>query len=113
MVLTLVSMMFNIEGLNWNSPIDHFETFSGGGSVTMGEVEAGRTAVSFDIIHDEVKQSMLTRPGFCNALFWALNLKPGAGKVTAPVCSTWVFMPRPYLVNAQVKTQGTGGLLST
>lgn len=35
---------------------------------------------------------ILTDRGFCNMVYQLLNLKPGTGHFTAPVCSTWVFM---------------------
>ena len=34
---TLVSTMFTIPSLNWENPIDHFETFSGAMEVTKHE----------------------------------------------------------------------------
>lgn len=35
---------------------------------------------------------LATSSGFANACFCAANLLPGTGHVSAPVCSTWVFM---------------------
>ena len=44
----------------------------------------------------EIDESMdLTTPrGFSNAVFQLLNVRPGGGHTSAPVCSTWVFMSR-------------------
>lgn len=89
---SLVSMLFAIDGLSWDRPCAHLETFSGVGAVTAGELEAGRRAISFDIVHDNVRQNILTDSGFSNALYWCCNLAPGGGKVTAPVCATWVWL---------------------
>lgn len=91
---SLVSMLFAIDGLSWDRPCAHLETFSGVGAVTAGELEAGRRAISFDIVHDNVRQNILTDSGFANALYWCCNLAPGGGKVTAPVCATWVWLSR-------------------
>ncbi len=58
-----------------------------------GNMKEGRgDAVPLDIeigggIHD-----ILTDVGFSNSLFQVMNLKPGTGAFSAPVCSTWVFL---------------------
>lgn len=54
--------------------------------------KAGRSAVPFDFAYDNINMNLLTNEGFSNALFHACNLEIGSGHVTAPVCSTWVFM---------------------
>lgn len=36
---------------------------------------------------------ILTPVGFANMIWQTLNLKPGAGFWSAPVCSTWVYLP--------------------
>ena len=46
----------------------------------------------FDIRIGGSGMNLLTNEGFANALYCACNLKIGAGHMTAPVCSTWVFM---------------------
>ena len=40
---------------------------------------------------------ILSDVGYANMLHQVLRLRPGSGKFTAPVCSTWVFMQRPQL----------------
>lgn len=35
---------------------------------------------------------LLTEVGFMNAVFQVCNLRPGSGHLTAPVCSTFVWM---------------------
>ncbi|CAJ1447512.1 unnamed protein product [Effrenium voratum] len=92
-VLTLVGMVFGIPGLPWK-PIQHFETFSGMAAVTRAELQAGRTAIPFDVCNDCVRQDFTSPFGFSNALYWALCLQPGSGKLTAPICSTWVWISR-------------------
>lgn len=37
-ICTLVSLIFSIQGLNFNDPTDHVETFAGKMSVTRGEI---------------------------------------------------------------------------
>ena len=39
-VSALASLVFGLPGLDWNSPVDHTELFSGQGSVTIAEVKA-------------------------------------------------------------------------
>lgn len=36
----LVSMIYNLPGLDWSSPVDHAELFSGGMAVSIAEIEA-------------------------------------------------------------------------
>ena len=60
--------------------------------VSIGSAKAGRSAMPFDVDLSS-EMDLLTPLGFTNALFYACNLKPGSGHMTAPVCSTFVFMP--------------------
>ena len=45
----LVSMVYNLPGLDWSQPTDHAELFSGGMSVTIGELEAASAAICKDM----------------------------------------------------------------
>lgn len=38
--MTLVSLIFNVRGLSWNTPTQHVETFCGVMSISRGEWEA-------------------------------------------------------------------------
>lgn len=59
-----------------------------------------------DIELDGSGQNILDNVGFCNMLHQVLRLEPGAGKWTAPVCSSWVFLcPGVYVVFPQAPTQ--------
>ena len=42
--------------------------------------------------HDAQSMDLLSDQGFANAVYHTLNLKVGAGKMSAPVCSTFVLM---------------------
>ena len=55
-------------------------------------VQANRVAIPMDIEIDKQHQNILDDTGYANMLFQTLNLRPGSGCFTAPVCSTWVFM---------------------
>lgn len=65
-------------------------------------VQESRDALAMDIKYSPPKfpeqQDILTDAGFSNMLFQVLNLKPGGNLWTAPVCSTWVFMPPSWLL---------------
>ena len=52
------------------------------------------TAVSFDILDDPLYQNLLTAAGWVHATVLALKIKIGGGALTAPVCSTWVWLSR-------------------
>lgn len=54
--------------------------------------EAGRTAQPFDVRLDPERMDLLSPQGFANALHAVCRLKPGAGHLAAPVCSSFVFM---------------------
>ena len=62
--------------------------------------QAGRYAISHDISYHEHRMNILGSLGFCNALFQCLRLLPGGGKLTAPVCSSWVFLYGTKLMHA-------------
>ncbi|CAK9087531.1 Uncharacterized protein SCF082_LOCUS41379 [Durusdinium trenchii] len=92
-IATIVALVFGIPGLDFERPIDHFETFSGTMAVTRGEWEEGRAAVPFDVDYSAA-MDLLTPEGFSNALYHMANTNPGSGSLTAPVCSTFVIVSR-------------------
>ena len=47
----------------------------------------------FDVRLDPKTMDLSSNEGFCNALWAVARLRPGSGYLTAPVCSTFVFMP--------------------
>ena len=70
------------------------ELFAGKMSVTRAEWAEHRRAVPFEIKLDAGNMDILSSAGYANALFQICNLKPGSGCLSAPVCSSWVFMSR-------------------
>lgn len=52
----------------------------------------GRDAYPYGIKLDPARMDLASTEGFANALWSVANLKPGSGHLTAPVCSTFVFM---------------------
>lgn len=102
----LVALIFSCPGLNWKEGIQHFETFAGAKSVTCGELEAGRSAVPFELVDDPFTQDILTPEGFTNAIFNTLRLEEGSGLFQAPVCSTWVFMSRGSTLRSNSRPLG-------
>jgi len=105
-IATLVSLIFAVPSLSWDRPEQHFEAFSGQMEVTKAEWRAGRSAVPFDFAYDNINMNLLTNEGFSNALFHACNLEIGSGHVTAPVCSTWVFMSRGSTLRSKSRPLG-------
>ena len=76
----------------------HEQTKQGGHSSATGlhyqapfRAQESRHAVAMDLRYSQ-QHDILTDKGFANMAFQILNLKPGSGHFTAPVCSTWVFM---------------------
>ena len=61
--------------------------------------KAGRSAAPFDVRLDPERMDLLSPAGFANALHCVCRLRPGGGKLTAPVCSTWVFMRFGFCFN--------------
>ena len=54
--------------------------------------KAGRRAVAYDVIYDDVFMDFNSARGYSHALYQVLRLEPGSGLTLAPVCSSWVFM---------------------
>lgn len=54
--------------------------------------QAGRAAMPFDVVLDKERMNLMTPMGFSNALYYACSLEPGSGHVSAPVCSSWIFL---------------------
>ncbi|CAE7370799.1 unnamed protein product [Symbiodinium sp. CCMP2592] len=84
-IFKLVAMVTRIENLPWETSLQHFETFA-------GRKAAGRRAVAHDVSYNERTMDILSSLGFCIAVFECLRLVPGSGMLTAPVCSSWIFM---------------------
>ncbi|CAK9082755.1 unnamed protein product, partial [Durusdinium trenchii] len=84
-------MVFNNPSLDWSSPSDHVELFRRGMSITKGEWQEQRDAVPMDLRYSS-DHDILSNQGFLNMVYQILNLRPGSGHFTAPVCSTWVFL---------------------
>jgi len=95
-ILTLVSLLFGLPGVQLTHYLGHLETFSGAQAVTNYQLEMGLTAEAFDVVKGGEAQDIMSSLGFVNAMYLSANLNPydGAGHLTAPVCSTWVFMSR-------------------
>lgn len=51
-----------------------------------------RNAVPFDVTYNGQTMDLLSPLGFSNAVYHTLNLKPGSGALSAPVCSTFVMV---------------------
>lgn len=58
----------------------------------VASLQEGRSAIPFDISYDAQSMDLLSDQGFANAVYHTLNLKVGSGKMSAPVCSTFVLM---------------------
>lgn len=102
----MVALLFSIDGLCWDTPTDHVELFAGKMSVTKGEWAEGRRAVPFEIKLDANNMDILSSAGFANAMFQICNLKPGSGCLSAPVCSSWVFMSRGTTCRTKARPLG-------
>lgn len=103
---TLVTLLFQVDGLDWTQPADHVETFAGAMAVTRAEWMEGRHAIPLDLTLDPNNMDFLTDKGFCNCLYHVCNSKPGSGYLTAPVCSTFVFMSRGSTLRSSRKPLG-------
>lgn len=75
------------------SPIEHdlhfLETFAGQREVTKAYMADGKAALAFEIRDHPVLCDFTGGHGFTNVLYSCLRLGPGAGFLSAPVCSTW------------------------
>ncbi len=72
--------------------INQVECFAGSKAVTLAARAAGRLAVSYERDDDPVLQDILTPAGFIFAVGLALKTEYGGIHVSAPVCSSWVFV---------------------
>lgn len=60
-------------------------------SGNMITTQEKRSAVPMDLRYGD-SMDIMTDRGFSNMLFQVMNLLPGTGKFTAPVCATWIFV---------------------
>ena len=59
----------------------------------MQRMQAGRSAVPYDVSYSD-RQNVLSSVGFVAALVACIRIRPGGGSLSAPVCSTWVYLAR-------------------
>ena len=77
--------------------------------------QAGRSAIALDVTYGGEEFDLLSDVGFLNALFHTANLEVGGSALTAPVCSTFVFMiltlaDRPFRMFFSAINKSTSGL---
>lgn len=92
--LKFLQLVFLVAGIApVKEDITSLESFAGQKAVTRAFIRAGHCAVSFEILDNPV-MDVLSPEGY--ALLVSLALRTGCGsfKLTAPVCSTWVWVNR-------------------
>lgn len=83
------------KAIPWSSrgTLDHVEFYAGQKAVTRAFVRNGRNAASFEKLDDPLL-NMLTARGFLAAVVLVLCLRWGGASLSAPVCSSWVWVSR-------------------
>ena len=94
-----MQLVFLLHTRPWHSSmgmIDSLELFAGKQAYTNAVAADGRVGLALDKTFNEEDDFMnfLSARGFALAMSLSLKLKVGAQTVSAPVCSTWVWMCR-------------------
>eukprot|EP00969_Alexandrium_andersonii_P359604 15453574-Alexandrium_andersonii.AAC.1 len=74
--------------------VDFFETFAGARAITSTYKEANQNAIPFEIKDDPAVFNFIGGLGFLLVCLISSKLKGGGGFVSAPVCSSWVWVNR-------------------
>ena len=93
-MMVIVFWMWQIPGLDFTQTRSFTEDFAGDHEVTRAAWDAGLGAAPFEITIGGAAQNMCSSVGFSNCIAQTCKTKCGGGKLSAPVCSTWVFMSR-------------------
>ena len=91
-LMVMVFWLFQISKLDMGNAVYLSEDFAGKHAVTSAIWESGEFAINYDINNAAITQDIMTDIGFANAL--AITVKTQIAKMTAPVCSTWVWLSR-------------------
>jgi hypothetical protein len=86
--------------------LDFVEYFAGDRAVTSAQRQAGWRAASFEMKHDAVGQNMLTNTGFMHALLLICLLRIGGACLSAPVCSSWVWISQGTMGRSRCEPLG-------
>jgi hypothetical protein len=97
--LKIVYLATNPNTMGSMTPIDSLELFAGKKAFTNAVRDTGRVAIGIDLSDATTDlqsdlYDFLTARGFILATHFAARLGLGAQHLTAPVCSTWVWMSR-------------------
>eukprot|EP00959_Pyramimonas_sp_CCMP1952_P029723 623763-Pyramimonas_sp.AAC.1 len=93
-LIRLVTQLYLEPSINMSPTLDSVEYFAGDQQYTRAKARDGRIAVGFEIKDDPVMMDFLNPVGFLYAVSLCCRLKPGGQCVSAPVCSTWVWLSR-------------------
>ena len=90
-LLQLVLLIGISERLDVHACVDSLETFAGKKEVTKAFSRAGAVAVDFELDRGD---DILDDDGFILAVLMTMKLRAGGAALSAPVCSTWVWINR-------------------
>ena len=69
--------------------VSFVELFAGQKAVTTAMRRDGRIAISYELHDDPIFEDICSAPGFAHAVQSLLMMEPGAGLLSAIVCSSW------------------------
>jgi len=107
-LIALTASLFSVSTLDLSPALGFVEFFSGKGMVSRAQMEAGKPTVSYEVMQGGrrcANMDIMSSIGFAWALCCILRLDVDSfccGILSAPVCSTWVWVSqgstgrRPY-----------------
>jgi hypothetical protein len=115
--LKIVYLATNPSTMGPMTPIDSLELFAGKKAFTKAVLDTGRVAIGIDLsdatnILQSDLYNFLTARGFILATNFAARLGLGAQHLTAPVCSTWVWLSRGSTGRSELNPLGNTRLCS-
>ena len=90
LLLLVVQLLF--QNLDCSQNLDGLENFAGVAVLKRVLQTRGLRATALDIIRDPIMHNINEEAGFLHALHMLLCLKDAAVHLTAPVCTSWVFL---------------------
>ena len=108
--MVLCFWIYQNRGVDLRTSIHVTECFAGAHEVTRANWAAGWEAVPFELELDPEAMDMLSDAGFSNGL--VLTMKTAIAKVSAPVCSTWVYLSRASTQRSYMDPLGDQTLVS-
>ena len=93
-LMQIILRVYIDPNVSLDQTLQSVEFFAGDKAYTNAKAKLGYMAVGFEIKDDPTMMDFMSPLGFLYAISLCCQLKPASQSISAPVCSSWVWMSR-------------------